>query len=276
MRSPLAVLRGSFFVLALLLARGGLAMPPDSNLKQTLAQALGIAPAQIVEARSFELQSTGESSGFILGRYRESGTRWTFPVLGVLHPCAGGTCLSVLRLGQAAHALAPVALVDLDQPIAPIGSVTPLWLSQKVREPSQKARWPILIIASDDQLEQPADDRPTRRHNASERIEQNLYFVSLRSGSAPKLLFQHQLLEKSPEPETPPSHRLPSRVGQQLEGVKLGRQGQDLLLQIIERDIDSRFSHCLRPEPITRRYRLVEDRFQEEKRGTPRLPGGCP
>lgn len=267
--------RGACFIVALLSTSGALALPPDVNLKQTLIQVLNIAPAQLVEARGFELQATSDVSGIVLGRYREPGTKWTFPVLGVLHACAQGTCLSILRLGQAAHALTPIALVDLEQPVASIGSVDPRWLIQKVREPTEKTRWPILILASDHQLQQPTDDKPTRTRGANEQIEQTLYFVSLRSGSAPKLLYQHQLLEKSPEPETRPAHR-PPRVGRQIEGVKLGRQGQEFLLQIIERDIDSRFSECLRPEPITRRYRLVEDHFQEVKSATPRLPGDCP
>jgi hypothetical protein len=264
--------------LLLLLLSGRLAaQPAESNVQQTLARALGIAVTQIVDARSFSLQSSPEASGVVLGRYRESGTAWTFPVVGVHHPCPAGTCLSVLRLGQATNAMAPLALVDLEQPLAPVGSIDPLWMSQKVREPAQKARWPLLIIASEHQLQPPKEDKPQRTHGREERIEQTLYFVSLRSGKAPKLLHEHRLLEKSPESDDDASRGSPGRVGQRLEGLRIGRQGPDLIMSVIERDIDSRFSRCLRPEPLERRYRLVEDRFQESpNKAAQKAPrGGC-
>jgi len=157
---------------------------------------------------------------------------------------------------------APLALVDLDQPAAAVGSVDPVFVRKPVREPGPKVSWHVLLLATEVQNDPPAAEKtPGRRPKREERSEQQLFVVSLREGSAPKLLHQRTLLERWPD-VAERGGRAPARIGRRIEGLQLGRLGQDIVMNVIERDIDSSSSHCLRPEPVELRYRLVDLRFE--------------
>ncbi len=250
---------------------------PDKNLTQSLAQRLAIPPEQVVEVRGIEIRSVPGISGVVIGRYREQRRAWTHPVLGVFHACPAGTCISVLRLGQAAERLAPLALVDLERPAAPVTTLSPAYFRTSVPEPTGPVRWPALLIASEVQDSEPSispSPSPSHRQSDAHRVEQQLSIVSLREGNAPQILHQRTLFERWPESEDGRA-RAPSRVGRRIEGLLLGRHGQDIVMHVTERDIDSRYSHCLRPEPSVERHRLVGLRF--EVVGVPAGPalGSC-
>jgi hypothetical protein len=248
---------------------------PNKNLTQSLAQLLVIPPEQVVEVRGFDLRSVPGISGVVLGRYREKGRAWTHPVLGVFHVCPAGTCISVLRLGQAAERLAPLALVDLDRPAAPVTPLSPVYFRASVPEPTEQVRWPVLLIASEVQDSEPSSGpSPPQRRSGAHRVEQQLYLLSLREGNAPQILHQRTLFERWPESEDG-RERAPSRVGRRIEGLLLGRHGQDIVMHVTERDIDSSYSHCLRPEPSVQRHRLVGLRFEVVGAPAGQALGGC-
>ena len=246
---------------------------PESTLKQTLARLLGVTEAQILSAKGITLEQPGDVHSIVFGRYyeRENRTSWTFPVLGVMHPCADQLCMSILRLGQAANRLVPIAIVDLEQPLATVGSLAPSWVVPQLREPAQKPRHPVLLLVSDYQL-QPKGEPARPASDGEQQTEHALYLISLRNPKEPKLLHTLTLLERYPEPER--SSAPPSNVGRRIEGLRLGRLGSDIVMQVIERAIDSQYSHCLRPEPSERQFRLVEDRFVEQP-SSKKAPRDC-
>ena len=240
----------------------GPAQLPEAARKGDLAKVLGVQPAGVSEARGYDLQAAGMVSGFTLGRYVQGGRAWTFPVLGVYAACATGTCISALRLGAASRRLAPLCLIDLEQPVAPVPRLDAAWLLAAVPQPSSPARWPVLLLVSERQLDEPATGELRRAGRSAEaRTEQTLYVVSLQIAGAPKLLYSGTLVERGPEPER--NGHAPRSVGSQIEELRLGRQGQELVMVISQRDIDSRYSRGLRPEPIEHHYRLVGERFAE-------------
>lgn len=240
----------------------GPAQLSEAARKGDLAKVLGVQPAGITEARGYNLQAAGTASGFVLGRYVQGARTWTFPVLGVYAACQTGTCISALRLGAAARRLAPLCLIDLEQPVAPVPRLEPAWLLAAVPQPRSPARWPVLLLVSERQPDEPAAGELRGGGSSAEAgAEQILYVVSLQVAGAPKLLYSGTLVERGPEPER--NARAPRRIGTQIEELRLGRQGEELVMIISQRDIDSRYSRALRPELIEHHYRLVGERFQE-------------
>jgi hypothetical protein len=230
-----------------------------ASLGTSLAALLGIPQSQIVEAKGYGLRTANGVSGVALGRYHESAGGYTFPALSVYHDCPRGTCVALLRLGQAATRLVPLALVDLDAPAAPVSNLQPVWLRPQVPQPASPPRWPVLLVASEPQQHDPSKPGPS----AAGRSEQELYIISLKPSSQPKLLHHLTLSERWPEPED--AHvRPPRRVGHRVEGVVLGRRGDETVLIVSERDLDSRYSRGLRPQPKERHFQLVGDRFTEK------------
>lgn len=241
---------------------------PRASLGTSLAALLGISPAQIVEAKGYGLRTANGVSGVVLGRYHESGKGYTFPALSVYHDCPGGTCVALLRLGQAATRLVPLSLVDLDAPAAPVPNLQPVWLRPQVPQPASPPRFPVLLVASEPQSHDPSQPAPA----AGGRSEQELYIISLHPASQPKLLHHLTLSVRWPEPED--AHvRPPHRVGHRVEGVVLGRRGDETVLIVSERDLDSRYSRGLRPQPKDRHFQLVGGRFTEQTNlGSPFAP----
>lgn len=240
----------------------GPAQLSEAARKSDLAKVLGVQPAGVSEARGYNLHAAGAASGFTLGRYVQGSRAWTFPVLGVYAACETGTCISALRLGAASRRLAPLALIDLEQPAAPVPRLEASWLLAEVPQPSSPARWPVLLLVGESQPDEPAArDGKKGGASAEARTEETLYVVSLRTAGAPKLLYSGTLVERGPEPAR--DSRAPRRLGSRIEGLRLGRQGQELVMVISTRDISSRYSRALQPEPIEHHYQLVGERFQE-------------
>ena len=50
---------------------------------------------------------------------------------------AGGTCQTLLRLGQAVDRIAPIALVDLDTPVADVPRLQPILPRMAVPQPEK-------------------------------------------------------------------------------------------------------------------------------------------
>lgn len=259
---------GAAVALGLLLAMASSAhaLPPgqlpEASLKQDLAQVLGVPVSSVVAAKGYDLSRAGAVIGVVLGRYREGAQGWTFPALATYYPCAAGTCLSLLRLGQSVSRLAPLALIDLARPAVPVRTLSPLWNTPRIPEPEGPVGWPVLLVAGEVQRsERPPGPQGPSDRSEGERTEQSLVLISLRTPEAPATLHTHTLLEREPDSER--AELAPRRIGRRVEGLSLGRQGEETVMQVIERDLDSRYSHCLRPEPVARRYRLLDGRFQE-------------
>lgn len=241
----------------------GPAQLPEAARKADLAKVLGVLPAAVSEPRGYTLHTAGTTSGFVLGRYRQGQRTWTFPVLGVYAGCAAGSCISALRLGAAVNRLTPLALIDLAQPVAPIPRLEAAWLRSEVPQPSGPVGWPVLLLVGERQQTEPSRVEPGEvGRSAAASTEQTLYVISLRNAGAPRLLYSGTLVERSPEPEL--DGRVPRRIGSRIEGLRLGRQGPELVMILSKRDISSRYSRALQPEPSEQHYRLVGDRFQEQ------------
>lgn len=237
---------------------------PTGSLRDSLARALGISDAGVVEAQGYGLRTANGIGGVVLGRYHESSGRYTFPVLAVYHDCPGGTCQTLLRLGQAVDRIAPIALVDLDAPVADVPRLQPILPRMTVPQPGKPPRYPVLLIGGEPQQREPSSPAAQSRHS-----EQQLIIVSLHSATAPTQLHSLTLHERWAEPADA-RDRPPRRVGHQIEGISLGRSGAEQVLIIRERDIDSRYSRGLRPALTERRFRLVAGRFVvESERGSP-------
>lgn len=237
---------------------------PTASLRDSLAKALGISGTQVVEAQGYGLRTANGIGGVVLGRYHESSGRYTFPVLAVYHDCPGGTCQTLLRLGQAVDRIAPIALVDLDTPVADVPRLQPILPRMAVPQPEKPPRYPVLLIGGEPQQREPSSPAAQPRHS-----EQHLIIVSLQSATAPTQLHSLTLSERWAEPADA-QIRPPRRVGHQIEGILLGRSGAEQVLIIRERDIDSRYSRGLRPAPRERRFRLVAGRFvAQPEHGSP-------
>lgn len=230
---------------------------PAATLQANLAAALAIPKTQIVQVQGYALRTANGVSGVVLGRYRESAAGYTFPVLAVYHDCPGGTCQALLRLGQAVDRVTPISLVDLDANAAPVPHLQPVWLQHSVPQPATPPRFPVLLLGSEPQTQDPSKPGSARAGRAS---EQALHIISLQAAAQPTLLQSLTLAEHWPESEDA-RERPPRRVGHQIEGVVLGRQGNDHVLIVHERDLDSRYSRGLRPQPTQRTFRLVGGRF---------------
>lgn len=228
-----------------------------ASLQTNLAAALAIPKDQIVQVQGYGLRTANGVSGIVLGRYRESAGGYTFPVLAVYHDCPGGTCQALLRLGQAVDRITPLALVDLDGNAASVPNLQPVWLLRAVPQPASPPRFPVLLLGSEPQTQDPSKPAaaPARRPS-----EQELHIISLQAAGRPGLLQSLTLVERWPEPEEA-RERPPRRIGHRIEGVVLGRQGNERVLIVTERDLDSRYSRGLRPQPTTRTYRLAGGRF---------------
>lgn len=236
-------------------------LPPET-LRQNLATALSVPVTQIVEAKAYRLAAQGAVSGVVLARYREANQAWTFPVLSVYYACEAGTCQSILRLGQAVERMATLALVDLEAPLRALPAVDPIWIDGAPRFQAPSARWPVLLLVSDVQRQEPVRPVPASPPVSSDRrVEHVLHVVSLQTPSAPVELHHQVLLERWPEE---PENRIrpPRRIGRRTESIAIGRQGSDHLLVIRERDIDSQYSRGLRPQPETQTLRLSNQRFE--------------
>lgn len=225
-----------------------------ASLGQSLATVLGISPAQIVEVQGYGLRTQTGVSGVVLARYREGSGLYTFPVLAVYHDCPSGTCQTILRLGQAVARIAPSALVDLDAPAAAVPRLQPVGLRMPVPQPASPPRFPVLLLVSETQRREPGQP------GAEAPSEQHLQLVSLKTAGQPALLQTLTLAARWPEPADART-RPPRRIGHQIEGLVLGRQGSEQVLLVRERDLDSRYSRGLRPQAHERRFLLVGTRF---------------
>jgi len=237
---------------------------PTGSLRDSLARALGVSGAQVVEAVGYGLRTASGIGGVVLGRYHESSSGYTFPVLAVYHDCPGGTCQALLRLGQAVDRIAPIALVDLDAPVAAVPRLQPILPRMAVPQPEKPPRYPVLLIAGEPQQREPNSPAAQSRHS-----EQQMLIVSLQLATAPTQLHSLTLRERWAEPDDARDHP-PRRVGHQIEGISLGRSGAEQVLILRERDIDSHFSRGLRPALTERRFHLVAGRFvAQSERGSP-------
>lgn len=247
---------------------------PTPTLRQNLASALSVPVTQIVEVKAVSLGDAGPVSGLVLGRYRTGTQAWSFPVLAVYYACETGTCQSILRLGQASERLAALAVVDLDAPLARLGSLQPSWIVAAPRQLATAARWPVLLLASEAQSRQPTEAGPgARAMVAAGPSEVELSVISLKSPASPTLLHRRSLSERWPEPSDPRGMaRPPRRIGRQIESLSLGRKGDERLLVVVEHDIDSQFSRGLRPQPETQTLRLVGERFEAVSSPRPSQP----
>lgn len=230
---------------------------PPATLQNSLAAALAIPPSQVVGVQGYALRTPNGIGGVVLGRYRQSATGYTFPVLAVYYDCPGGTCQALLRLGQAVDRIVPIALVDLDAPAAPVSRLQPVWLQRSVPQPATPPRHPVLLLGCEPQTHDPSKPGAARTDRPS---EQELHIVSLQAADKPTQLQSLTLVERWPEPEDA-RERPPRRVGHQIESVVLGRQGSERVLIVHERDLDSRYSRGLRPQPTLRSFRLSGGRF---------------
>lgn len=260
-----------------------LAHAPLSQHRRNLATALGREEADIVDAKGYDLPRQGTLHGVVLGRVRDGAAGYTFPVAVSYFSCPQGQCMAAVRLGQAVTHIAALALVDLEQPATThVGRVEPAWLSSQIEVPASHCKWPVLLVAGQVQQAPDASDsaQPSRgrrglseRADGGERQEQWLTLISLRHPAKPAVLHTQSLLQRWSD-SAEHGHAPPRRVGRRVEAIQIGRERDEYRLIVQERDIDSRFSRCLRPEPETIRYRLVGERFQRVSPDEGHL-GGC-
>jgi len=210
--------------------------------RSDLARALRVDEAQVLDARPVALQRAGATRGVVVARYRErADSPHLFPVVAIYHPCGAGLCLNVVRFGAAARALAPLRVVDLDEPRTAVAPVERAPVYQAVDEPPRPARWPALLV-----VVERAEEEPRRV---------DLVAVSLRDPAAPTELATLELVHRYPDPDQPRGDG-PRLIGAHLEGIVFARAGDERTLTVVERALDSRWNRCLRPTPAERRYRL--------------------
>lgn len=214
---------------------------------------------RVVELRAFDLKLAPGVKGFTLGRSRVKDGTWVHGGVVIYYNSGKGYRMWAQGMGGA-RKVRPLALVDLVAAETVVPTNAHFWGTRSVKEPTRRARWPVLIVQSES------------LHGS--RLKHETFLISLKEPKKPRLLFRLVTLSRRQGTPRAKGGRYPRFAGTRVGALRFVKKKNTApALLITETRISTRFNRCKAPKPVPTRYLLQKGRFVKQPKK--QRPGGC-